>query len=53
MEVMLLGEINVRLWGPQDTREEDLATALTCSGLVGMTSHFVPRRWYRGVVIWM
>ena len=53
MEEILLGDLNVRLREPQDTREEDLATALTGSGLVGMTSHFVPRRWYRGVVIWM
>ena len=44
MEVIMLGELSVRLREPQDAREDKLATALVDSGLVYTTYHFMPRR---------
>ena len=52
MKVVLLGLINIRLREPQDSREEDIATALADSGMVNITAHFMPRRRYRGAESW-
>ena len=52
MELILLGDLNVRLREPRDAREEDLETTLAESGVFGMTSHFVARRWYREAGSW-
>ena len=43
MEVILLGDLSVRLREPRDAKEDDLATALADSGLGDMTAHFMPR----------
>ena len=43
MEVILLGDLSVRLREPRDAKEEDLAMALADSGLGDMTAHFMPR----------
>ena len=50
--MILMGDLNARLGYPPDEREEDLATALVDRGLVNMTDHFMPGRWYRVVGIW-
>ena len=39
VELILLGDLNVRLQGPRDKSEEDLAKALVDWGLVNMTAH--------------
>ena len=52
IEVILLGDLNVRLRKPQDNREEELATALEGSGLTGVTAHFTPRQRYLGTENW-
>ena len=52
MEVILLGDLNVRMMKPQNDREDKLASALAGSGLGDMTVHFTPRRRYRGTGSW-
>ena len=42
LEVILMGELNVRLRDPCDECEEDLETALADRGLVSMIYHFMP-----------
>ena len=39
MELFLLGDLNLRLRELQETREEELATALVDSGLGDVTAH--------------
>ena len=48
VEVLLLGDLNVRLQEPRDTQEEELATVVAACGLVDMKLHFMLRRRYRG-----
>ena len=48
IEGVLLVNINARLREPQDDREDELATALTGSVLMDVTSHFTTRQHYRG-----
>ena len=52
LELILMGDLNVRLGDPCEKHEEDLATALADQGLVNMTGHFLPRRQYRGAGGW-
>ena len=52
VEVILLGDLNLRLREPRNEREEDLATALANPGLVNRTDHLPPRRQYRGEECW-
>ena len=52
MQAIMLQDVNASLKEPQDSREEDLATALTDSGLVNMKYHFMRRRRYRGAGSW-
>ena len=42
VEVIMLGELNMRLRYPRGEQEEDLATALVDIVLVNMTDHFLP-----------
>ena len=42
LEVILMGELNLRLRDPCDKFEEDLETALADRGLVSMIYHFIP-----------
>ena len=42
LEIILMGELNVRLRDPCDEFEEDLETALAHRGLVSMIDHFMP-----------
>ena len=53
MELILLGDLNAQLWEPQDSKEGDLVRSLVDIGLVDMTAHFLPRRHYRGVRLWV
>ena len=46
-EVILLGDLNVRLQEPHEAQEEELAMVVAACGLKDMTSHFIPRRRYR------
>ena len=48
LELILVGDLNMRLGNPHDEREEDLVTALSDRGLVIMIDHFLPRRRYQG-----
>ena len=48
VEVVLLGDLKVRLQGPRDAREEELSTVVVYCSLEYMTSHFIPRGRYRG-----
>ena len=52
VEMILMGDLNVRLGDPCDECEEDLVTALVERGLVNMTYHFMPQRRYRGAGRW-
>ena len=52
LEIILMGDLNVRLRYPCDKREKDLETVLADRGLVSITDHFMPRRRYRGAGIW-
>ena len=52
IEVILLGDLNVRLRETWDNREDKLATALAGSGLTDVTAHFTPRRRYRWTDNW-
>ena len=52
MEVILIGDLDARLRGTRDSREEDIAMALTNIRLVDLTDHFMPRRWYREEGSW-
>ena len=52
MDVILLGDLNIRLREPQDAMEKELVTELANIGLVDMTDHFMPRRRYRGAGSW-
>ena len=52
LEMILVGDLNVWLGDPSDKREEDLATDLLDRGLVNMTDHFIPQKWYRGSGSW-
>ena len=52
MEVILLGGLNVMLRKPRDAREDELVTALSDSGLVDVTDHFMTRRRYIGAGSW-
>ena len=52
LEIILMGDLNVRLKGPCDKHEEDLATALANRGLFSMTDHAMPQRRYRGSESW-
>ena len=45
-------DLNVRPQEPRDEHEEELETVLEDRGLVDMTSHFTPWRWYRGSGCW-
>ena len=48
MEVILLGDLNIRLREPRDNREDELPPTLAGNGLGDVTAHFTPRRWYIG-----
>ena len=48
IEIILLGDLNIRLRKLRDDREDELASALAGRGLGDMTSHFTPRRRYQG-----
>ena len=52
MEVILLGDLNIRLREPREDREDELATALAGIGLMDVAAHFTPRRRYRGTGNW-
>ena len=52
MEVILLGDLNVRLREKRDAREDELATALEDSGMGDVTAYFMPRWRYRGMGDW-
>ena len=52
MEVILLGDINVRLTEPRNYREDDLVTALAGSGLTDVKANFAPIQRYRGTDNW-
>ena len=52
MEVILLGDINVRLREPRNYREDDLVTALARSVLTGVKANFTPIQRYRGNDNW-
>ena len=43
LEIILMGDLNVRLGDPRDKYEEDLATAMVDRGLFNMIYHFMPR----------
>ena len=48
MEVILMGDLNVRLRESRDAREDEIGTAMANSRLGDVTDHFIPRRRYRG-----
>ena len=52
MEAILLEDINVRLRELYNNREDELTLAMAGSGLGDVTSHFTPRRRYRGTGNW-
>ena len=52
MEVIILGDLNVRLRELQDARGDELAAALADSGLGDVIAHFITRWQYRGKVNW-
>ena len=52
VEVILLGDLNVRLRELRNKREEELATKLADSWLANMIAHFMPRRRYREGRCW-
>ena len=52
LELILMGDLNVRLGDPCEKQEEDLATALADQGLVNMTGNLLPRRQYWGAGGW-
>ena len=47
VEVILMGNLNIRLQEPCDAREEELVTVVVECGLEDMTAHFMPRRSYK------
>ena len=52
MEVIILGDLNVRLRELQDARGDELAAALADSGLGDVIAHFITRWQYRGKGNW-
>ena len=44
VEIILLGDLNVRLREPHDAQEEELVTMVADCRLVDMTYQFLPRR---------
>ena len=44
MEVILLGDVNARMREPRDVWEDNIAATLVDCRLVGVISHFMPRR---------
>ena len=52
IEIILLGDLNIRLRKLRDDRENELSSALAGRGLGDMTSHFTPRLWYQGTGCW-
>ena len=46
MQVILLGDLNVRMRKRQDVREDEIAMLLADSRLVNVKSHFMPRQRY-------
>ena len=42
LEIIRMGDLNVRLIDPRDKREGALVTALAYRGLVSMTDRFMP-----------
>ena len=53
LDMILMGDLDMRLGEPGDERKEDLATELVDQGLVNMKDHFFPRRHYRRAGIWI
>ena len=52
MEVILLGDLSVRLREPWDEREDEIVSTLVGSGLVNVITYFMPRRRYKGTRSW-
>ena len=52
VDVILLGDLNVRPREPYDVQEEELVTVVADCGLEDTTAHFMPRRRYRGEGRW-
>ena len=48
VEIVLLGDLNMRLWELHNAQEEELVTLVADGGLVDMTAHFMAWRLYRG-----
>ena len=53
MDIILLGDLNIRLRELRDSREYELATVLADSRMGDMTAHFMSRWRYRGTESWM
>ena len=49
MEVIILGDLDIRIRGTRDDRVDELASSLTGSELGDMTDHFTLRRRYQGM----
>ena len=52
LEIILMGDLNMRLRDPRDEHKEDPETPLADRGLVSMTDHFMPRQRYRRAGSW-
>ena len=52
LELILMGDLNTRLYKLRDECEEYLATTLADQGMVNMTDHFLTRQQYQGIGGW-
>ena len=52
-EVILMGDLNMRLQEPCEEQEEELATVVAACGLEYMTTYLIPKIRYRGDGRWI